>query len=391
MTDSIIPRRIMFYVQHLLGIGHLARALRLTRHLQQAGMDVTIVSGGMPYPFADLRGANLVQLPPARAADAEFSQLLDASGSPIDDKWRGLRKSALLQTFTACAPDALIVEMFPFGRRQFSFELLPLLQAAQARQPAPLILCSVRDILIPSAKPGRTEEAVSRAKDYFDHILVHGDANFLPLEETYPAALDLADKIFYTGYVTADTGHADRSLAGKDEVTISAGGGAEGATLLMTAMRARALSQQAGKKIWRILVGASAPQGQLQSLRDQAPSGVLIEPARPDFPQMLLNCVCSVSQAGYNTVMDILQAKAVSATPAVIVPFAAAREREQTMRAQALARAGLVTVLPETDLTPASLAAAIDQAMTQTAAPQRLPDRNGGMAAARFIQERLNG
>ena len=391
MTDTFIRKRIMFYVQHLLGIGHLARALRLTRHLQQAGMDVTIVSGGMPHPFADLHGENLVQLAPVRAADVEFSRLLDASGNVIDDNWRAGRKSALLQAFVDCAPDALIVEMFPFGRRQFSFELLPLLQAAKARQPAPLILCSVRDIVIPSAKAGRTQEAIARAKDYFDHILVHGDANFLTIEENYPAALDLADKVFYTGYVTADTDHADHSLAGKDEVTISAGGGVAGEALLQTAMRARALSTQAGKKRWRILVGASAPQGQLQSLCDAAPSGVIVEPARADFPQMLFNCACSVSQAGYNTVMDILRAKAVSATPAVIVPFAAAREREQTVRAQALARSGLATVLPETLLTPASLAAAIDQAMTQKSLPARIPDMNGGVAAARFIQERLNG
>ncbi len=357
-------------------------------------MQVTIISGGMPHPHAGALGAHVIQLAPVRAADAEFSQLLDDAGKPIDDAWREQRKTALLQAFAATAPDALLIEMFPFGRRQFSFELLPLLEAACSRKAAPLVLCSVRDIAIPSGKPGRTQEAITRAHKYFDHILVHGDANFIRLEESYPAAAALRGKIFYTGYVTANTSHAQRALtglAGKDEVTISAGGGAAGEALMTAALQARALSTQAGGKLWRLLIGGKAPYGQLQALQANAPSGIVVEAARPDFPQMLFNCACSVSQGGYNTVMDILQARAVTGMPAVIVPFGAAREREQTLRAQALTRTGLAVVLPEQDLSPAALAAAIDQALLQKNIPLRLPDMNGGAATARFLQEKLNG
>lgn len=391
MADKTIRKRIMFYVQHLLGIGHLERALRLSRYLQDAGLDVTLVSGGKPYPHAAAHGAKIIQLAPARAADADFSSLLDSAGSPIDDVWRAQRQQALLRAFDDCAPHALLVEMFPFGRRQFSFELLPLLQAARARPSAPLVLCSVRDILIPSGKSGRSEEAIARARELFDHILVHGDADFLRLEESYPAATALREKIIYTGYVTAGTPRANTGFAGSNEVTISAGGGAVGEALLLSALQARARSVQAGNKVWRILVGANAPEGQLQTLKDGAPEGVIVEAARPDFPQMLLHCACSVSQGGYNTVMDILQAKAAAHTPAVIVPFATAREREQTIRAEALARAGLAILLPQAQLGPAALAAAVDQAILQKNLSPRLPDLNGGPATARLLQEKLNG
>lgn len=391
MADAPIRKRIMFYVQHLLGIGHLERALRLVRHMQDAGMAVTIVSGGMPHPHADTHGARIIQLAPVRAADAAFSALLDQSGKPIDDTWRARRKLELLQALEDISPDALLVEMFPFGRRQFSFELLPLLETARARSPAPKIIGSVRDIIIPSEKPGRTEEAITRAQKYFDHILVHGDANFIHLEESYPAAGQLREKIIFTGYVTADTQRADAGLVGKDEVTISAGGGAVGEALLTAAMQARALSTQAGNKVWRLLVGGNAPDGQLQALQSTAPEGIVAEAARPDFPQMLFNCACSVSQGGYNTVMDILQARAVSQTPAVIVPFATVREQEQTLRAQALARAGIAVILSEQDLSAASLAASIDRAISQKNMPRHLPDLDGGPATARLLQEMLNG
>ncbi|MGO6906718.1 glycosyl transferase, partial [Rhizobium ruizarguesonis] len=42
--------RIFFYVQHLLGIGHIARASRIANALVKDGFDVTVVTGGLPVP-----------------------------------------------------------------------------------------------------------------------------------------------------------------------------------------------------------------------------------------------------------------------------------------------------------------------------------------------------
>ncbi|MEQ8702208.1 MAG: glycosyltransferase, partial [Bauldia litoralis] len=66
-----------------------------------------------------------------------------------------------------------------------------------------------------------------------------------------------------------------------------------------------------------------------------------------------------VSQAGYNTVVDILQARA----RAVLVPFARDGETEQTLRAETLARRGLARVVAETALSGAALNTAIDAAL----------------------------
>jgi predicted glycosyltransferase len=83
--------------------------------------------------------------------------------------------------------------------------------------------------------------------------------------------------------------------------------------------------------------------------------------------------------------MDILGVGA----RAVLVPFAAANETEQSVRAAALARRGWAIVCAEADLTPAALAAAVDRA----AALQR-PDadalrRDGANETARLIREWL--
>jgi glycosyltransferase involved in cell wall biosynthesis len=58
MTAMHKPYRVFFYVQHLLGIGHLARASRIARALAEDGFDVTMVTGGTPvsgFPGPEVR------------------------------------------------------------------------------------------------------------------------------------------------------------------------------------------------------------------------------------------------------------------------------------------------------------------------------------------------
>ena len=88
----------------------------------------------------------------------------------------------------------------------------------------------------------------------------------------------------------------------------------------------------------------------------------MVERNRPDFSQLLANCRLSISQAGYNTLMETLQAGA----PAVIVPFAGGSETEQTMRARLLAQRGWIDMVEESALSPRSLADAVDRAARRT-------------------------
>ena len=127
-----MSRRVFLYVQHLLGIGHLRRTSVIARALAEAGFSVAFVSGGEPVADLALGGARLIQLPPALAADSGFSGILDAARRPIDDVWRRQRRAALLAAFAAEQPDILLIELFPFGRWPFRFELLPR-RAAEAR------------------------------------------------------------------------------------------------------------------------------------------------------------------------------------------------------------------------------------------------------------------
>ena len=357
-------RRVFLYVQHLLGIGHLRRAVTLANALAAEGVDVTLASGGFAVPDLRLNGVRFVQLPPAGAADSSFKVLVDGEGKPVDEEWKTRRREFLLDAWRAADPHVLVLELYPFGRRQMRFELIALLDAALGAVHRPAIVCSVRDVIGAGQKdPTRQDEMLELFERYFDRVLVHGDAEVIPFGRTFRHAGTIGQRLHYTGYVVEEPlpGGDFADKRGEDEVIVSAGGGAVGRRLLETAVRARPLSTLANRA-WRVLGGVNAAERDLAGLtrlaQDIGDGRVVVERFRADFPRLLANCAVSVSQGGYNTVMEILQARARS----VVVPFAADSETEQTLRARALAERGLLDVVAEDALTPESLAAAVDRA-----------------------------
>jgi len=348
---------VFFWVQHLLGIGHLQRTATLTRAFRRAGMTVTVVSGGHDVPGLDLGGATLVQLPPVRAADKYFKILIDRTGSEIDDAFRENRCEMLLAAYRAAAPDVVITELFPFGRRQLRRELTALLDAARAQPSPPLIVSSVRDILVEPAKPERVAEMLDWVETYYDHVLIHGDPTLIPFDETFAHADRIADRVAYTGYVV-DMPQKVPGGPGTGEVIVSAGGGAVSEELFRTAMAARPRTRLADRT-WRILAGHGLPEDVFASVAGDAPEGVVVERARPDFPTLMANCILSISQGGYNTVMEMM----TSGTRGVIVPYAGGLETEQTLRARLLENRSGIRAIPEDMLDPPSLAAAVDAAL----------------------------
>ena len=358
------PGRVFFYVQHLLGIGHLKRAASLVRAMTRAGLEVTLVTGGVPVAGVVFDAARCVQLPPASAADLSFRTLLDASGAPVDDAWKQRRQDLLLAAWRDADPHAVVIELFPFGRRQMRFELLPLLDAARAAARQPLIVSSVRDVLGGGqADPSRQDQMLNTFERYFDHVLVHGDAALIPFERTFRHASRLGARLHYTGYVVGPGSElpavATPAQRAQGEVLVSVGGGAVGRQLLETAIAARPLTCLR-EHPWRLLAGVNASDADMAHLGRLAGAtpGVQVERHRVDFPQLMARCRLSVSQGGYNTVMDILQAR----TAAVVVPFSGGAEVEQSLRARLLADKGWIELVDEAALTPVVLAQAVDRA-----------------------------
>ncbi|WP_299704210.1 glycosyltransferase [uncultured Tateyamaria sp.] len=367
--------QVTIVVTHLLGTGHLARALTLGRAFVAAGDAVTVISGGKPVPHFDSTGLTLVQLPPLQSNGTDFSTLLTDTGEIASDAYLVARQSALVEHVAQQKPDVLITELFPFGRRILKAEFQALLETADGLPSRPLVLSSIRDILAPPSKPAKIAFAEQLVNHFYDAVLVHSDPEVVPLDTSWPVSDMLRTKLRYTGFVAPQA--PDVNAPRHNEILVSAGGGAVGDTVFEAACDAATLD---AARLWRFLVGGD--DARRAHWANRAPANVTVEGPRPDFRNLLVGATASVSMCGYNTALDVLQ----TGVPAVFVPFDDGGEVEQGLRADALATLPDVSVVRQADLSGPTLADAIGKLAQQERRSPRTTGMDGAKASVDIVR-----
>ncbi|MEL6766124.1 MAG: glycosyltransferase [Pseudomonadota bacterium] len=376
--------RVAFLVTSLSGSGHLVRTLALADAVAETraetgaenGARTLVLSGGRPLGDLAAPAVPLVQLPPLLVAGRDFSRPTDAAGRPADADLMAARRAAIQAALETFAPDVLVAETWPLGRRRLTDEFLEAIATARAARPSAKVLTSVRDIPEPPSRPDRITTAATHLADHVDAVLCHGDQDVLPLHTTWPLPAD-GPPIRYTGYVATKATPAP-AAGSRDEVLVAVGGGDIGAALLDLAARAALLSARP----WRLRVGGPAAAARALALSAQYPApNLTIEPAGADYRARLARAAVSVSLAGYNTVTDL----APLDTPALLVPDETAGEREQAIRADALARSPGIVVSRLEALTERGLS---ELAEAMAKGPRRPPlplSLDGAARAAEII------
>ncbi|MBW8636833.1 glycosyl transferase [Hoeflea sp. WL0058] len=373
-------------MQHLLGVGHVFRTMRIVERLVATGFEVTIAHGGEKIPDIDSCGADIRYLPSLRWAAADDTRLLDADGRPADDTYKDMRRNALLQLLQETRPDVIITEAFPFGRRQMHFELLPFLEAASALAKRPIILASIRDILQEGNKPSKDMQTVEIIEQFFDGVLVHGDARLTPLETTFPFVDKIRDKLHYTGIVTPRI-NLESEPQTRFDVVVTAGGGMLGRELIRAALFARESTNLKDAR-WCVCAGPYMALEEFNALGELAGGGnVTLRRFLPDLPAVLSKAELSISLAGYNTVADLMAA----GCRAVIAPQWNNKETEQLRRAELLSQRGLVEMVGHEEKTPAMLAEAIRRVMAKPVPDWRSIETEGAARTAETLSRLISG
>jgi predicted glycosyltransferase len=341
---------LLIYCQHSLGLGHAVRSLALAAALTERFRVVLACGGELVDGLTPHDEVELVELPPLRASTdgALVSREPERLGAV-----RRRRRRLLLETFRSLRPAVVVVELFPFGRRRFADELVPLLEEAHAATRRPVLVSSVRDILVGRGPDQQAHDTIScvLANRYLDAVLVHSDPRFARLEESFRPGVPLRVPVRHTGFVVPDAGETRPARPHDARVLVSVGGGLVGAPLLRAALEARPLLPPELRL--EVVAGPFLPEGDWSELRRAAETlpGVELRRFAPDLGERLRSASVSVSQCGYNTALDLLRAR----IPALVVPFAEGREDEQTRRATRLERLGALRMLPPERLTPAAL------------------------------------
>jgi predicted glycosyltransferase len=344
-------KKLMFYCQHILGMGHLVRSMEIVRGLTKY-FQICFINGGEVIPEFEIPpGVEVVNLP-AIKTDSEFQELQVVDNAFTLSEVQEIRKQLLLSLLDKFQPDILMIELFPFGRRRFSFELIPLLEQVQASQRSIKVVCSLRDIVVTKQNQTRHEEKVCKLiNQYFDLVLVHGDPKFVPLEETFSRIKDLKCQVYYTGYVVQKPAvnpvlsDEDKEILESDQplILVSIGGGRFGHELLDCVVKTAPLLEKIIPHNIQVFTGPFMPDEkfqELQALKEDS-SNLRIHRYTPYLLNYMQKADLSISMSGYNTTLNIL----TTGVRAMILPFTGNNDQEQTIRAKKLSALGIMNVI----------------------------------------------
>jgi predicted glycosyltransferase len=352
-------------------------------------MSLALVSGGPAVETALPDNVQEVRLP-GLMMDNHFKQLFTTSKEKSVDQIKSDRQKMLFDLFEKASPDIFIVELYPFGRKAFRFELDPILKGIRTRKlPKCQVICSLRDILVEKKDVVKYEKrVVDSLNSYFDAVLVHADPGLVKLDETFTSTTDITIPINYTGFVAPKPAPNSRSRLrkklgiGKEEVLVvaSAGGGNVGAPLLEAVMNAVEYMDTEKRIYLYVFTGPFMDKSDFEALKKLAGTKKQIARFSIDFLSYLVAADLSVSMAGYNTCMNIIAAQ----VPSLVWPFS--QNREQRLRAERLSLLNVMKVLDDKDLRPDSLAIFMDETLAGNTRPKVSINLNGAANTAQWIE-----
>jgi predicted glycosyltransferase len=342
--------RLLLYCQHSLGLGHFFRSLALAEALAER-FDICFFNGGPVPGMATLPDAiQFVHLPPLRmeedgslSGDRDVTQIIEQ------------RRQTMLAVAAEAPVAALVVELYPFGRKKFAPEINPLIEAVGAQ--GGKIICSVRDVLVNERldQARHDQRAADTLNALFDAVLVHSDERIFQLEQSFKPASPVTIPIMHTGFVARASRPSRSNL--QTGTLVTAGGGIVGHALYHAAAEAQRLLWPQKQWPMTIVAGPLFPDEDWQALIAQVKGvgGLSLLREVNGMAALLSSADRVVSQCGYNSALEIVQ----YALPTLFVPFARGQESEQTTRARQFSKLGLSEWMAESDLHGASLAQAL--------------------------------
>ncbi len=343
--------KVIIYCQHVLGLGHFFRTLEIARAMET--FDVILVTGG---------GKVEVNLPdhvrhialPGLMMDKNFTGLYSVDPQKSVEDVKLERQKQLLDLVKNENPDFLLIELYPFGRLAFRFELIPVLNFIKDnRRMNCKVVCSMRDILVERTDRLKYESRVVDAlNNWFDAVLVHSDPQLIKLDSTFSRLDKIKIPLVYTGFVTPvpdkkKVKHFRKNLRlqnKKQLVVASAGGGNVGAPLLRAVVNAYHELSSKENLMLKVYTGPYMEKKDKQYLQSFSSSSIRVTEFTSDFVSLLSAADLSVSMAGYNTCMNIVAAN----VPSLVWPFG--QNQEQRKRAREIVRFVPMTILEDQDL-----------------------------------------
>ena len=366
--------KVCLYSHDTFGLGHLRRNLAIADQLLRSEhrFEVWLLTGSPVIRQWSLPARLHVQpLPPVVKTGAE--RYASRAPGQMFGLTKGYREALIMRLLEEQRPDVFLVDHAPAG---MNGELLSTLALIRNEMPATRTMLGLRDILDSPAvvrRSWREQEVQELIEHAYDDVLVYGSERLFDVVSAYGLLPSIARRTKYCGYVvgrsrwemlSARAGGSvcwDTALAGERPVVlVTAGGGGDGYFLMEAYLRS--LERRRSHPFHSVIVtGPLMPPELCARIKAMAASraDVQIVSYTTDLMPSVRAAALVVAMAGYNTSVELLAAR----KNAILVPRSAPRE-EQRVRAQMLARLGLVSYVEADAELPARLAELVPLALS---------------------------
>ena len=341
---------ILMYCQHLSGTGHYVRTFQLASKLASRHM-VAVTSGGREVPRRNPENnLSVISLPGIYRDTSGIASI--EHGRELKDVWQE-RKIILLNYVLEHVPDILSVEHFPFSKHEIRDEIITLIETVRSANPEAKIICSLRDIIVhtkfdPSAQL-HAKVTIDTLHEYFDSVFIHADPSLVKLNKFLPWADDISIPISYTGYISElpDSHSVNKDMMG--DYTVVSVGGNDGVTIInhcIALWQSRDFIDISNRIKLIIFLPLNISDKEVEELHHKiGAANISIRQFNTSFINYLESAIFSISQAGYNTCVNLLQTQ----TKSILVPDPAMSD--QIIRAKLLEKNGTARVVTEDELT----------------------------------------
>lgn len=374
--------KILVYSHDAFGLGNIRRMLAICQHLLDTIPDLSVlVMSGSPvlHSLRLPQGLDYIKLP-CVGRDEEGELGVKFLNTEVDETLK-LRSDLILTAAVNFKPDLLLVDKKPSG---LNGELNSTLRYVKTALPQTKLVLLLRDILdvpevtIASWTKNRYYEIVERL---FDQVWVVGSPEVFDVSREYHFPSEVSQKVRYCGYVRKSGSLRNHHFwrqqlhVGSEEslILVTPGGGADGYRLVkiyLDGIQCQGLPQRKSsvstvvKSI--VVTGPDMPANLRREIMNQAIAlpQIQVQEFTDDLMGYMDAADVVVSMGGYNTLCEILSL----AKRAVVVPRVKP-VLEQWMRAERLARLGLIQAIHPDSLEPKKLMEAIAQQLNRPPLP----------------------
>jgi predicted glycosyltransferase len=354
-------QRIMVYSHDAYGLGNLSRMLAICKYLLKSipNLSILLISGSpMLQSFRLSQGLDYIKLPCLnRGQSGEMAvKYLNAD---IESTLK-LRSELILAAAKNYQPDLVLVDKKPTGIQGELKATIKYLKRNLLKTKFVLLLRDILDTPEKTIQEWHKEGYYKTVESIYDRLLVVGMPEIFDLVREYQFNEAIASKVRFCGYIRKDSGLKNRRIIRQELginnneklVLVTPGGGEDGYFLInnyLTGLKQKqdSFSQQKIRSL--IFCGAEMPLEQQQQIYQQAQTlpGVTVLEFTNDLMSYVNTADAVICMCGYNTITEVLQ----KGKKAIVVPRTQPGT-EQLIRAQAMAKAGLIKMIHPDLLNP---------------------------------------